>query len=293
LANLSVDTSVRPGAQARKVIRPQLMVFTLSADYVQHHGGVINSRALVRIGNELGLSEAAVRSAVARMARTGWLTAGKGPTRATYALTPQMRTLVRDLTRRIVTRRDGPWSGDWTILSYVLKNTPREVRDRFRQRLTWLGFGQLMPGTCIAPHDLQSELDELIRDLNVSGSVEFFYGQHLGLTETSELVRRCWNVGGINRYYDYFVERHEPLFEADSRRFAQGSPPPDNECFVHRFFLIHEYLRFFCLDPDLPSQLIPPNWAGGHAAELFGAYHQLLAEPATRFFLDACDAQSG
>ena len=50
------------------------------------------------------------------------------------------------------------------------------------------------------------------------------------------------------------------------------------------FTLIHEYRKFFFLDPELPKELLPPGWQGRQAREVFRDFHERLAEPANRFF---------
>jgi len=37
--------------------------------------------------------------------------------------------------------------------------------------------------------------------------------------------------------------------------------------------LVHEWRRFPFLDPRLPAQLLPENWSGTKAADLFHARH--------------------
>ena len=58
----------------------------------------------------------------------------------------------------------------------------------------------------------------------------------------------------------------------------------DEECFIARANLVHEYRKFLFIDPFLPKELLPERWSGNHAALLFNQYYKMLAEPASRFF---------
>ncbi|MDE3076681.1 MAG: phenylacetic acid degradation operon negative regulatory protein PaaX, partial [Chloroflexota bacterium] len=252
-----------------------------------HYGGKISAGGVIRTGREFELSEAAMRSALSRMCKAGWLVSERDGGRAYYASTAKTDSLLQEGVSRIFTRRDETWNGEWTVLCYVLADTPREVRDKFRQRLTWLGFGSLMPGTWVAARNLTNELEVLIDDLHLSASIEYFCGQHLGVADDHELVHRCWNLQDINHRYRRFVGTYEPAYERDCRLFEAGTPPPDNECFVHRFLLIHDYRYFFRIDPELPPHLLPADWSGRKAASLFSSYHRMLTAPAVRFYLAA------
>lgn len=45
-----------------------------------------------------------------------------------------------------------------------------------------------------------------------------------------------------------------------------------------------------CRDPDLPDELLPAGWKGHDAHALFLEAHDLLSEPAERFFSTVLDA---
>ena len=107
-----------------------------------------------------------------------------------------------------------------------------------------------------------------------------FTASHGGHSSERELAARCWDLAGINKRYEQFLAKYEPTFDA----FKKREYVPDSECFVQRFLLIHEYRKFFFIDPELPAELLPEGWQGSRARELFHSFHQRLAEPANRFF---------
>jgi phenylacetic acid degradation operon negative regulatory protein len=47
--------------------------------------------------------------------------------------------------------------------------------------------------------------------------------------------------------------------------------------------LIHEYRSSPYVDPNLPLELLPDDWLGGRATQLFEQYHDLLAEGAETY----------
>lgn len=58
----------------------------------------------------------------------------------------------------------------------------------------------------------------------------------------------------------------------------------DASCFAERTRLVHEYRKFLFIDPGLPEELLPSQWLGTEAQEIFSGYYKDLAEPSSRFF---------
>src|SRR5438270_913341 len=83
------------------VLRPQAMLFTLYGDYILARGGRIWTGSLIRLFNLFGFSEQAVRSALSRMARNGWLQVEREGKRSYYSLTESGRDLLQSGSRRI------------------------------------------------------------------------------------------------------------------------------------------------------------------------------------------------
>src|SRR5215212_6620059 len=104
-----LKSAIRRGG--RQVMRPQSMMFTLYGDYIIHRGGEVWVGTLIQIMAQFGLSEQAVRSALSRMARGGWLRGRQVGNRGYYSLTPRGKRLLEAGQRRIFVRRAGGWDG--------------------------------------------------------------------------------------------------------------------------------------------------------------------------------------
>lgn len=254
------------------------MLFTLWGDYIVHRGGEIWVGSLIRIAAEFGLSELALRSALSRIARTGWLEATRHGNRSYYRLTRRGRALIAEGTARIFRPRREPWDGQWHVVTYSIPESRRERRDQFRKRLSYLGFGSLSAGAWITPRDVRTELAELVDDLGVGCYVDEFRGEYVRPGDGPALAARVWPLDKLADGYGGFMRHWQGLLG----QVAGGVPDP--RAFVLRFWLIHEYQRFFLDDPDLPPELVPPDWPGGDAAHLFEMIHDQLAPGANRFF---------
>jgi phenylacetic acid degradation operon negative regulatory protein len=259
--------------------RPQSIMFTLYGDYIRQRGGEVWVGSLIRVASQFGLSEQAVRSALSRMTQNGWLKVRRVGNRSYYGPTARLRRVLEEGERRIFSSRSGPWDHQWRLLMYSIPERKREIRTELRKQLSWLGYGPLSSGSWVCPHDVQSELDELVARLGIEAFVERFTARHEGFSDDAALAARCWDLEGINARYETFLERYRPLYES----FLTRRDVSDAECFVQRFNLLHEYRKFFFIDPDLPRELLPVGWQGTPARELFQDFHTLLAEPANRY----------
>lgn len=265
-------------------LRPRSMLFTLYGDYAYPQGSDLWLGSLVAIGASLGLTEVAVRSAVARLARERWLTvARKSGNRSYYTLSDAGRTLIEEGTRRIYRRQPPVWNGQWCLLTYSIPETQRAHRDRIRRRLAWLGFGPMGGGTYVSPRDVAADVQALIGECGVHRFARVFVARFDGPGRSADLVRQCWDLPAIARRYEAFIRHWRPLYQRDLR-LRRAKQLSDIDAFAHRFALTHDFRRFPFIDPDLPEALLPSGWAGRRARTLFQRYHRLLTAAALRFF---------
>lgn len=271
--------------------RPQDLVFTLFGDYLLHRPGPVWAGSLVVLLETLGLKRGTSRTVLSRMARRGWLVSRRRGRRSEYDLTARGRRLLEEGEERIHhPPRDEAWMGTWRLISYSIPEELRSQRDRMRIRLSWLGCGSLGNGLWITPHDVGARLAEMAGGLRVAEYVELFEARHVGFSDTAHLVTQCWDLAGIAKRYRAFLTRNRPAFERCPERLSAGRWTP-RDCFMRRFRLIHEYRQFPLMDPYLPRELLPADWPGEAAAELFRSYHALLAEPAERYVAQVCEEE--
>lgn len=277
-------TRNRPLALAR--LRPRSMLFTLFGDYVYPEGGEIGLFGLVQAGLALGMSETAIRSAVARLAREGWLRATRRGRSSFYRLSRAGRALIEEGTRRIY-RADGQaWDGSWCLLTYSIPERQRTLRDQMRNQLAWLGFGQLSSGVYLAARERGDEVRKLAERMGAAHFARTFLARSIGATSDARLVEECWDLRAIARAYERFLRAYAPRLARDEPRKRRGEFD-DRQAFVARFVLTHDFRRFPFIDPDLPESLLPKDWPGTRARQLFARYHNMLTEGALRFF-SAC-----
>jgi phenylacetic acid degradation operon negative regulatory protein len=259
-------------------------IFEIYLDYVQYYGGSIRLRSLLALGNELELSTTAMRAALCRLCRQGWLQATPWEKQSYYALTEMGRERVEEAAPRIFTPQVEKWDGQWTILTYSLPERLRPCRDRLRRELTWLGFGPLLPSIWISPHPAVELTLRHLAQRQLDGFVHLFRARHVNSLAHGDLVERCWNLKTVQRQYAKFTRHWEPAWHDFQARFKAGDPPAESVCFACKMRLLHEYGKFLHIDPGLPAELLPASWPGTTAWRVFRECYLLLAERALNFF---------
>ncbi len=271
-------------------MRSQDKVFTLYGDYLRFREGPVSVDSLITLLGQLDLSEAAVRSVLWRMTRKGWLTMYRIGSGSYYGLTPRGHKLLEEGSQRIYDPpRNEPWDGTWYLVAYSIPEDRRRLRDRLRVRLLWLGCGPLTSGLWISPHNVRHAVEEIATTLDITGHIEVFRAQHLGFSDIHTLISQCWDLSAVNARYAAFIEKYQPEYERHQAEADINGHLPPAECFVRRFMLVHEYREFPFLDPYLPQELLPADWRGDEAVELFRAYHNLLTQPAEAYVDSVCE----
>jgi phenylacetic acid degradation operon negative regulatory protein len=261
------------------------MIFTLYGDYIRHYGNEIWIGSLIKLLKEFGHNEQAVRAAISRMNKQGWVSSTKKGNKSFYFLTDRGVNRMEEAAQRIFKLKQEPWDGKWRMLMYTIPETKRNARDEFRKELVWSGFGAMSNSTWISPNDLEKQVNDLIDKYEIKPYVDFFVSDYKGPNENIHLVEKCWNLDEINEKYNDFISHYSQKYIIDRNKIQNGEIS-DGECFVERTNLVHEYRKFLFVDPGLPEELLPKKWLGNHAASLFSDYYKELAEPASRFFED-------
>ncbi len=242
--------------------------------------GPVPVAGLIRLLGAVGVDAPAVRSAVSRLKRRGLLVPVRHGGEAAYALSPSARTLLDDGDRRIYRREAPAGPGDWLLAVFSVPESERRKRHLLRSRLARLGFGQAAPGVWIAPAHVAEETRHTLRRLELAPYVDLFRGVHEGFTPTPEAVARWWDLPATAKLHEAFLDAQEPVLRRWSARTAAGSPA---EAYRDYLLALDAWRHLPYADPGLPPEVLPPDWPGGRAAEVFAALHDRLRGAAEDF----------
>jgi phenylacetic acid degradation operon negative regulatory protein len=255
-------------------------LFDLYGDHLRHRGGEAPVAALVRILAALDVAAPAVRTAVSRMVRQGWLEPVRLDSGRGYALTAKAQSRLDDAGARIYRTREVLWDGQWHLLA-LREPGDRSTRERLRSGLGFLGYAVLTGNTWIGPRE-SDEVDRLLAAENVRA--DRFVARLEG--DAAGLAASTWDLAGLGRAYERW------RVEAEQLVAAAGPAPGDEQAFAVRSQLVHEWRKFLFTDPGLPHELLPPAWPGAGAAQLFDEEARRLL-PGARRFVDACLGRPG
>lgn len=241
------------------------LLTTMLGEYVLPKGTPVWTSALVDALAMFGVEEKSARQSLARTAAEGWLDSERMGRRVRWALTPPGRRLLTEGAQRIYDFGSGerPWDGTWLVVLVSVPEAKRDLRHRVRTRLTWAGFGSPEPGVWITPHaDREAEALGVLKELGLADDAMSFTATYGAVGSEAAMVARAWDLSEVEDRYEAFIDEFT------------GLRPADGAAVLHaQTMLVHEWRRFPFLDPRLPSNLLPANWSGAKAAELFHSRH--------------------
>ena len=249
-------------------------LFDLYGDHLRSPGGQAPVAALVKLLAPLGIAAPAVRTAVSRMVRQGWLTPLRLDTGPGYALTPKAVRRLDEAAGRIYRTTKASWNGRFDL---IVLDPPasRPARARLNANLAYLGYGSIGDRAWIAPRPSE-ELDGLLTE--AGARYERFTATHAaGSDGAASLVERAWDLPALAGAYEKFVAELTPVVAGVP---ARGD---DEAAYRARFQLVHAWRTFLFSDPQLPPALLPTPWAGTAAAAFFDKHASRLRPAADRF----------
>lgn len=249
-------------------------LFDVYGDHLRARGGAAPVSALVRLLAPLGVTAPAVRTAVSRMVRQGWLCPVDDGQRS-YALTARGIRRLDEAGSRIYRTGHRIWDGRLDLLLFT-PPVARRPRARLIRSLRFHGYGPLSAGSWVSPWPV-AELPAVFAEAGID--FERFSSHHCG--DTVALTRRAWDLDDLANRYREFVSTQEPLVN------TVGRGTPDEVAYTVRCQLVHAFRVFLFSDPQLPPELCPPQWAGSAAAAFFDAQAARL-RPAADRFVDNC-----
>ena len=141
------------------------------------------------------------------------------------------------------------WDGNWYLVVYDIPEKFKRRRNILRENLKRLGFGQLQASVWVSPFNFFGEIEKIIRDYDLTPYVIFSISDKLGKKEASILAENVWHLRELDTFYRDLLAR-------------LNKEKKDN--------LHFEYLRILEKDPQLPSELLFPDWQGEAAHRIFG-----------------------
>ena len=287
----AADTVIQPIKNRLDDFRQQTrvqagsLIISVFGDAILPRGGRVWLGSLIRLLEPLELNERLVRTSVFRLAKEEWLRTETVGRRADYVLTNSGRRRFEEASRHIYGSHAPLWDRRWRLILAVGEFEPKE-RERLRQALFWQGFGVLGADCFVHPSaDLTAAFDALVAE-GLSACLDRLMpllaaDSRSGLSANdADLVSRAWNLEALASAYSEFVATYLPIL-AELRGDRQAAVA-EEEAFLLRTLLIHDYRRLLLRDPELPDVLLPVDWPGQKARLLCKELYRRLVAASER-----------
>lgn len=266
-------------------MRPSSLCFTLYGDYFRDLNLEVWVGSLITYLKAFDISPNLTRVTLSRMVQQEFLTSRRIGQKGYYRLSEKGKRRIMDGVARVYDGQEERWDRNWQVVHLDLSEMDKELRDRVKHELQWMGFGQLGKSTWVSPHFRYPWLKTTMEEYGLQDSVHVFTGAYEGMQAMTDLVNQAWDFDFIQEQYHGFLDEFGPTYQQVHQLGVKGELTPER-AFVERTLLVHSYRKFLSIDPNLPRELLPPAWIGEQARKFFKDYHEYLSPLAEVYFYE-------
>lgn len=255
--------------QAETPLRVWSLIVTVFGDVVMREGRVLSPTPLwigpiLALLDLVGVDAAQARTNLSRLVAQGILLRSKAGRNTFYRIAPDEADAFARAADLIYGRRHRAPTGRFHIA--LIDHCP--ARGEARDRLHAQGFRFISPTTGILPE----HGDALpLRFPDGAIPAEAICSPALGAA-----AKQAWNVPLLHAQYQQFCAGFGAL--------AKAPPSLPADAAALRLVLVHLFRRLVLRDPGLPASLLPHDWAGEQAREIFTAILTALAPQAQEWW---------
>lgn len=151
------------------------------------------------------------------------------------------------------------WDRKWRLCFFDVPESRRSLRQRLLRALRGAGWGCLQRSVWICPRSAEG-MDAVLRgDGTDVAHLMMLEADSRGSAEDRRMVQAAWDFGRLNRAYDDYLEVLDGLPEREAKI-------PTAEALLAWSKAEHAaWLKAVRLDPLLPTDLLPKEYAGRRA----------------------------
>lgn len=249
-------------------LRVWSLVVTVFGDAIVPRGGRVALSALQEIMERLRIESGALRTAMSRLAKDGWVIRERQGRHSFFRLDERGRHAFDLATRRIYAAGPPEWNGGWTVAI-----APPGTPEPDAAELAALGFVRIGGAVHLRPETADGP--------DPTAALSGMLVIHGAGAEHAEAFRSLWPSEEVASAYGGFVASYGDLAQA----LAAGGGLAPRDAMAARTLLIHDWRRIVLRDPGLPAALLPADWPGEAARMLMLSVHGRLRQ-ASEAWLD-------
>ncbi|MGH9122613.1 MAG: PaaX family transcriptional regulator C-terminal domain-containing protein, partial [Acidimicrobiales bacterium] len=166
------------------------------------------------------------------------------------------------------------WTGSFNGVLYEVPERSRAYRDRLRRTAQLLGYVTLRSGLLISTTD---RWDELLAVLEAPppGTQLLRTGLTLGEEDSRRVAAELWDLEATGKRLEAsLAEASERTDRAERRAATEGFTPREAfRAFAEATLRLYEAAAN---DPDLPDELLPPDWPGNRVGATIGRANRVF-----------------
>ncbi|MBI2590546.1 MAG: hypothetical protein HYW33_01525 [Candidatus Blackburnbacteria bacterium] len=151
------------------------------------------------------------------------------------------------------------WDGNFMMVIFDVPETHKKVRDRLRAKLGELGFGMLQKSIWISPYHFEEDIRQFLRAQDLDDIVYVLAAKKLWEKDFKRLALRVWELDKLNSRYLGVISI---LREGESERLQSKK---------HYKRAFNLFMQTLALDPLLPQEFLPSDWARVPALKLLNS----------------------
>lgn len=251
-------------------LRVWSVVITIFGDAVQPHGGTVAMADLQSVLGHMGVESGALRTAMSRLAKEGWVTRERQGRNSFYRLSQAGLKSFIPATEKIYRAQYAP-TPDKLIFA-VGPDVIGTAREQQNALLAGFGGMSLRNGVAL----FADPSNHLITQLQQADLLLI----DASLDQLPDWVAEKLELHEIETDYQALKRRFTPLGEQAEQLVTLS--PIDALC--ARILLIHEWRRLILKQPPLPAHLLPEDWPGAAAHHLVSGLYRRLIEPSEKWW---------
>lgn len=193
-----------------------------------------------------------IKNALQTARKKGWLTSSGSGKRAHPEITQAGRKRLKAVLPFYDEKRI--WDERLYLVTYDIPEEQSNDRQVLREYLKKIGCGMLQKSVWITPYNPRETLADFIRERNLKGAViisDVGRDGSIGQENINSLVGRIYHLEKLNKRYQEFLQNYEGKEGVSPARVA------------------FSFMSILKDDPQLPFSLLPSDWLGEKAYQIF------------------------